>query len=173
MIHIQTVELTSSQSSIDFLSIPQDYDDLYLLASTRTDRSNYTGDLLSAKVNGLTTNQTSVFLQGTGSGVSDGSLSSLRILEAAASAATNDMFGNSSCYIANYSKAQTKVFTTDGVDENNGAAANQFSVASLWNDTSAITSLEIITLNATNILAGSKVSLYGITAGGDGTVSTA
>lgn len=173
MTHIQTIELTSSQSSIDFLSIPQDYDDLYLLGSIRTDRSTYTGDLLSAKVNGLTSNQSSIFLQGNGSGVSNGGLNSLRILEAASSGATIDMFGNSSCYLANYSKTQAKVFTTDGVEENNGTDANQFSVASLWDDTSAITSLEIITLNATNILAGSKISLYGITAGGSGTVTTA
>jgi len=167
MIHIQTVELTSSQSSITFSSIPQNYDDLVLFINLRSDRVN-TGDSCEIKPNNSLTSHIQLGDQfGT---VVTGTTFAIAV---PAANVTTNTYGNSKFYIYNYSSTtKPKPYSADGVMGNSGGSITNI-VAGIYNDNSAVTSLVFESVNGTNFVSGSKASLYGITAGGDGTVSTA
>ena len=171
MQHIETIELGSSQSSITFSSIPQDYDDLVLKISARSDRAAEVASQLDLLYNSSTANHSSVRLYGSGSSV--GSTTDTRPFAGIipASASTTNTFSSETIYISNYTATQAKSISTDSVMENNATQSFQDLVAGLWNDTSAITSLEVVDVQA-NFVSGSTFSLYGVTAGGDGTVTT-
>jgi hypothetical protein len=171
MQHIETIELGSSQSSITFSSIPQDYDDLVVLISARSDRSAAT-EGISIKPNGSTANLSFVHLQYDPGGVASGTTQRFYMPGASS---TSNTFSNNQLYISNYSASQSKSFSQESVSENNDATTYYMTIqAGLWNDTSAITSLEFVTtFEVNNFVSGSVFSLYGVTAGGDGTVSTA
>lgn len=168
---IETVELTSSASSITFSSIPQTYTDLVVVISARSDRST-SSDVVRLKPNNSSANGLSIILLGDGSSVSSFTDSSnVRGGTMTASSATADAFGNSAVYISNYTSSAAKSFSTDAVTENNGTFGVQNIYAALWNDTNAITSLVLDSFSSSNLLAGSTFSLYGITAGSDGTTT--
>jgi hypothetical protein len=176
--HIQTVELTSAQSSISFNSIPQDYSDLYFVLSARSNRSAV-NDYVAIKFNDLTTGFTSRLLVGNGASVSSGTDSSVgapRILaDITANTATANTFGNISAYISNYSGNTNKSFSVDAVTENNATTAYQEILDSLWSNTSPITSitLEPLAGGANNFLSGTSISLYGVRRGSDGKTEVA
>ena len=83
---------------------------------------------------------------------------------------TANTFGNSVIYIANYAGSTYKSFSKDSITENNATAADQGVGAGLWSNTAAITSLSLTVTS--NMVAGSTFSLYGITKGSDGIVTT-
>jgi len=175
MEHIETIELGSSQSSITFSSIPQDYDDLKILLSARSDRSGANLDDAYLTFNSSSSNYSTISLRGTGSSTNSddfaGITTQIGRLDIPAPLYTANTFGNISLYISNYTQAQAKSISTDLVTENNDTYSVQRINSYLWNDTAAITS---ITFNPiSNFVTGTVASLYGVTAGGDGTVSTA
>ena len=166
---IETVELASSASSITFSSIPQTYTDLKLVLSARSTRttSNYAG--FEVKPNGIATSS-SIRLYGLGGSAGTDTTNNQGLISINAN--TANTFGNASVYISNYTSSANKSISSDAVSENNATDAGQTIVASLWNNTAAITSIEITTDNgAQDFVAGTTASLYGITAGGSGTVS--
>jgi len=169
--HIETIELGSSQSSITFSSISQDFDDLVLKMSLRTNRADVV-DIIDINLNGSSSNFSSVSLQGDGSSVTTASRSTTRLLLDQANSTTANTFGNTQVYISNYTASQAKSISVDGASENNASQAFQLLVAMLWNDTSAITSLNLAPGLGTDFLTGSTFSLYGVTSGGSGTVTT-
>jgi hypothetical protein len=147
-------------STIDFTSIPSTYTDLVLKISARTTRSNYT-DAISLSLNGVATNQTSIYLEGNGSSAASGSLTSFRTVASAANA-TADIFGNSEYYIPNYAGGNNKSASSDGVTENNASDASAWLVANLWSQTAAITSISVTDLNSATFLQYTTATLYGI-----------
>jgi len=167
---IETLELASSASSITFSSIPQTYTDLKLLISARTDASG-TGAAVNLRPNASTSNGSFIQLFGSGSSTGSASGSSVRAASVSGASATSSTFGNSFCYISNYTSSSAKSFSTDTVLENNATEAFQEIYASLWNDTSAITSLTAVLALGGNFVSGSTFSLYGITSGSDGTTT--
>ena len=166
--HIETIELGSSQSSITFSSIPQDYDDLIVKISARADGPG-TGEIMNLVINGGGTSPTHVLLEAF-NGVS--SATGRFVYIPPSGSVTANTFGSSSIYISNYTSSSNKSISTDSVTENNSAFAAQQIVSSLWANSSAITSLEF-TLSGDNFVTGTVMSLYGVTAGGSGTVTTA
>ena len=171
MQHIETIELGSSQSSITFSSIPQNYDDLVIVLSARSDRANsYTGPL-EIQPNASTSNLSSIRLRGSGSSVESNSYSAI-YTHATASNSTSNTFASCSIYISNYTASQAKVMSIDAVLESNQTVSDQYLYAGLWDDTTAITSIKLQPFDAFNLTSGTTASLYGITAGGDGTVTT-
>lgn len=171
---IQHQELASGQASITFNSIPQIYTDLVLVCSLRGNR--YAG----LSLNGSTANTSSRTLWGTGSTVMSANYTSLPfsniILTVAKDTSTASTFGNASIYIANYTGSTAKSVSIDSVGENNGAAAEQIMGAGLWNNTSAITSLTLTSLDDNGAASGtfaqySSATLYGILKGTDGTTT--
>ena len=161
---IETIEVgAGGAASIEFTSIPQDGVDLVLKVSARTDRSAG-ADIVSIQFNGetATTNYSTVYLGGTGSGVS--SLSSPDQFGSYTSddANTSNTFSNSSIYISNYTSSAAKSFSSDSVSENNATAAYQGIAANLWNNTDAITSIKLGVVYGTNFKQYSTASLYKI-----------
>jgi hypothetical protein len=164
---IERIEVPSGgQAAIEFTVIPQSYTDLLVLLSGRTDRASLTDDLLIT-INGSTSNFTYRELIGTGSNAASGSGSTGYEAIITATNATANTFGNLQIYIPNYAGSNAKSISTDYVHENNSSTAYQGIVASLWNQTAAITSIALDPLNA-DFVQYSSASLYGITAGNDG-----
>jgi len=158
---IQSTSLSSSQASVAFNSIPSTYTDLKLVISARTDRASLT-DAISVSINGVATNQSSIYIEGTGSGApASASLTSFRT-QATGNTATASVFGNSEFYFLNYAGNTNKSASSDGVTENNGTNAYAWLVSNLWSQTAAITSLTVTDLNSANFLANSSFYLYGV-----------
>jgi hypothetical protein len=150
-------------SSVTFSGIPQTgYTDLILKMSVRTNRAS-TDDLLNFNFNGVSTNQSSRWLQGNGSTASSGTYASnlyLAWVDAASNTATT--FGNAEMYIPNYTSSNFKSISTDGVLENNGTTAVMGMTAGLWSSTAAITSIAITSVFSANFVEGSTFYLYGV-----------
>ena len=168
---IETKTLASAAASIEFTEIPQDGTDLLLLTSLRSDRADVLVTVLELRFNGATTNRTSRSLQGSGTSASSASYTTGRIALETAATATANTFGNGSIYIPNYSGSTNKSASVDLVSENNDTNAYQNLYAFLWSQTTAITSVEVRD-NLANLVAGSTISLYKITKGSDGIVTT-
>ena len=174
MQHIETIELGSSQSSITFSSIPQDYDDLVILFQGRSTVGSGAEAYAILELNNAAVQ--GVILTGNGSSASGFSRNPIFYYVSYTSNTANT-FGNTSFYISNYTSANAKSISIDNVKENNATSANQAIIAGLSATTSAITSASLIPTDgnispAGNWEAGTTASLYGITAGGDGTVTT-
>ena len=170
---IERVELTSSASSITFSSIPQTFAQLFLVSSARTTRSAV-NDQIKGSFNGNTSGQSNLELVGNGSAPASYSSSFLYVGHATGASATSNTFGNSSCYISNYTSSNSKSASVDAVTENNATSVVLTLVGTLdTTTTSAVTSLVLTSQNSADFVSGSSFSLYGITRGGDGTVTTA
>ena len=164
---IERVELDSSAASITFSSIPQDYAHLVVLISARGVTN------VKIKFNGSATLPSRLNLFGNGSSVNSISGSDGYAIVTNPTSYTADTFSNAEIYISNYTSSNNKSFSTNSVNENNATTATQMILAGLWSVTDAITSLELSDLSSSaSFVAGSTASLYGITAGGDGTVTT-
>lgn len=168
---IESKTLGSDQASIEFTSIPQTFDDLVILFSFRSNRATFL-DIVLAQFNGSSANLSYRTLEGTGSGVSSFTSTEFMAGAATGTSATSNTFGNSSVYIPNYRSSAAKSGSTDAVSENNATSAIQYITASLWNNTAAITSILLKPATGTLLLTGSSASLYGITKGTDGIVTT-
>jgi len=174
--HIETIELGSSQSSITFSSIPQDYDDLVILVSARSTSTGGIGLRLRLGNGTLDTgsNYNSLLLQGTGSSVATSvqTTTELFVGVVSRSSFTANTFSNGSIYISNYTALANKSISVDNVSENNATESFQFLDAGLHSSTSSVDIAQIF-LNSDSLETGTTASLYGVTAGGDGTVTTA
>ena len=170
---IETKTLGADAASIEFTSIPQDGTDLVVLVSARSTRAGETNDPLQISFNSSSANQSSRTLRGSGSAASSFSTAPAYLAQVPAATATADTFGNVQIYIPNYTSTIAKSFSSDGVGENNATAAFQLITAGLWNPSPnvAITSLAISMENG-NLTTGSTVSLYKVTSGTDGIVTT-
>jgi len=164
---IETVELASSASSITFSSIPQTYTDLLVKIAVRNDTDN---DVLNLEVNGSDADISLISLRGEGTSVISQSETNGTIKAGAQkSSYTANTFSNASLYISNYTSSNAKSLSWDGSLETNGTDGRNSIQAILFNNTSAITSIGL--LGNTNLIAGCTASLYGITAGSDGTTT--
>lgn len=167
--------LTSDTAAVTFSSIPSTFTDLLVVFSIRGDATYETnnGDALAMRINGSSTAQYSVrALRGQGTTVDSiarttGNADSfIRTYGGVASNSyTANTFSLGKVYIPNYTVAQSKAIYTNVVAENNSATANVIAAnAQLWQNTSAITSLEFTyTFNASSkFVSGSSFYLYGI-----------
>ena len=146
-------------ATIVFSSIPQTFTDLKVVFSGR--RSNDSNSLF-VSFNGVTTNLSSRYLYGSGTAVASGSdASNIFIYGINASSYTASVFGSVDIYIPNYTSANYKSVSADGVSENNASEGFQMLTAGLWSNTAAITSLTI-SLSSGSIDQYSSASLYGI-----------
>ncbi len=165
---LETIELTSSASSVTFDNLPSSgYTDLKIVMSGR---GNGTGfgtspwENCSLTLNG-TSNTSAKQLYGTASGVgSDSQGSGIWVSD---SDSTSNTFSNNEIYLPNYLSSTAKAISVDNVTENNATDTARV----LWNAiystvTSAVTTITIATVSG-SFLAGSSFSLYGIAAVGD------
>jgi hypothetical protein len=168
---IQHQELASGQSSITFSSIPQTYTDLLLVFSARSERTGVGTDDVIVQLNSSSSNQSTRILWGTGSTAQSLTDTQPLIGEYPTSTNTASTFGSYQVYIPNYTSANAKSFSADGVGENNGTTSYQSITAGLYNSVSAITSILIKTGSGSNLSQYTSATLYGITKGSDGTTT--
>jgi hypothetical protein len=168
---IAHTELTSSQSIIEFSSIPATFTDLLVVTSQRASSGS---DFPAAGVrfNSATTNYSTRWLLGLGSGSGSSGNNTgtyLRIGNVPGSSQTASTFSSISVYVPNYRVAAAKSVSADAVAENNSTGGIQNIVAGLWNDTAAITNVRVL-IDGFDMVSGSSATLYGITSGSSGGV---
>lgn len=167
---IEAKTLASAAASITFSAIPQTYTDLKILVSARDDRSGQPNTDLSLQVgyNG-TINTGSIYtnkqLYGSGSTVGSQSSSTTYAYLGMSNGPTStaNTFGNTEIYIANYTSANNKSVSTDGVSENNATTAYAVLNANLISTSNPITDIKISAVYGSgNFESGSTFYLYGI-----------
>jgi hypothetical protein len=152
-------------ASIGFTSIPQDGTDLVIYLTARANSSTPFGErLVSMTLNG-NFDSSAKSLRGNGSAAS--SISEFYGLTVLSSYTANT-FSNNYIYISNYTSSANKTVLWDAVTENNATASEQHISAGLYSVTSAITSLTLFG----NFVQNSTASLYKVTKGSDGIVTT-
>ena len=173
MQHIATLTAPSGGAHFEFLSIPDTFTDLVVKFSGRG-----ATPFLGMRLNDSTANLSRRSLSGTGSAVSSGTRTDTYMgdgITSSGNSFTANTFSNVEIYIPNYRAATAKSISIDMVTENNATLSWQSISAVLWNDTSAITSLQLYEWGSgnskINFAEHSSASLYGITAGSDGIVA--
>lgn len=183
---IESKTLGTAAASIEFTSIPQDGTDLLFLLSVRSSDTSitagggydpflfrfnnsdtgYSGKQLggggaSAYSSSEATRAASVggtWARPTGNGINNGNN-------------TASTFSNLAFYVPNYTAAINKSVSLQLVTENSSTNAFIEITGHLWSNTAAITSVGFA-LGLGNYVAGSTISLYKITKGTDGIVTT-
>lgn len=117
---LQTITVGSGGvATVSFTNIPQNYTDLLVKVSGRTNQAGAV-DYYVVKINGASTNASSLVLYGNGSGASSTqSASDITFNAINGNTSTASTFGNSDFIIPNYVGSGTKLFMQDGVSENN------------------------------------------------------
>jgi hypothetical protein len=164
---IESKTVGTAVASVEFTSIPQDATDLYLTVSSRTTGA---GPDCFNRPNGSSSNLSGRRLRGNGVNAASSTETSAYV-ENCVSTDTASTFSNNSVYFPNYTSSAFKSMSIDAIRENNATDARQAIFAALWSDTAAITSITIVP-NSTNFDVGSTFSLYKITKGSDGIVTT-
>ena len=147
-------------------TIKQTFTDLVLLHSSRNDSSTTVG--VNLQINGNTTNIYSARALG-GNGASAYSYIPNPSPDYAGTGGlmnmgshTSNTFSNNQIYFANYTSSNYKVWSNDGIEENNATTAYIGMDANLASTTSAITSIKIWMYGGSNIAQYSTFYLYGI-----------
>ena len=163
---IADVTVASPQATIDFSSIPQGYTDLVLVLSSRDSISGASPGQGAIRFNGDSGNNYSRrFLRGNGSTVDSSSSTGvsaiiLRVMQP--NGATANVFGSMTMYIPNYTGSNYKSLSIDNITENNATEAHAELNAGIWNSTSAITSMSILSASGASMLTNSTFTLYGV-----------
>ena len=172
---IQHIEVTdpAGQASLEFSNIPQTYSDLLIVCSMRSNRTDAIVDNLQLGINGqaLNLNIGTKIVYGTGSVADSGTFNVAAGGLISTNAATANTFGNSLIYIPEYTGANAKSISTDSASENNAVGAYHCIVASLWNQAAPISSIVLDPSDGSLLVQHSSATLYGITAGSDGTTT--
>ena len=148
-------------SSVTFSGIPQTgYTDLVVAMSVRGSTAQiYT--LMDIFFNGSTTGFTSRGLEGNGATAGSYTNASIYLNAADGATATANTFSSNVAYIPNYTSANYKSVSVDGVLETNATTAYASLQAGLWSNTAAITSIEI-KARADAFVQYSTFYLYGV-----------
>jgi hypothetical protein len=156
---IDSEVLASAAASVTFSSIPADYRDLVLVI-TGTVTSSVANARLEFNGDTTITNYSRVEMIGDGSSASSTSASSYIIL---GSNGTFDstVIANATVQVMDYSATDKHKTVLTRSGRASGSLAEVFAAAGRWANTSAITSLSVITFSST-FAAGSTFYLYGI-----------
>jgi hypothetical protein len=160
------VELTSTQSSLNFTSIPQTYTDLIIVCSLRTTNSGDFGVPIF-QFNNLGTN-TSMSHRGlineSGSVSGGTNNEGLVIRRCPGGNAPADYFGSATIWISNYASSTTvKYFQGFYASPRNQASGSAIGInGCAWSDTSAISAINIKDNNGNSFAQYSSAYLYGV-----------
>jgi hypothetical protein len=159
--------LASSAASVTFSAIPATYTDLCIRISARTDQAAVISGGVAVKFNSTTSGYSKTSFQTTNStsvtSSQSSSQSSLVMLYTITGAgAVSSTFGSAEMYIPSYAASQNKPSSFYGTGEDNTAVARSAAYANLWQDTTAISSINLADSAGGNFVSGSSFYLYGI-----------
>jgi hypothetical protein len=169
---IQTQTLGTAAASISFTSIPQDGTHLLIFTSLRS-TANAISDTGFLRFNGSSSGYTYRSVFGSGSSAlsfTGGADDAAQLQYVNGATSTANTFNNAQFFIPNYASTLVKSFSADYVRQNNTSDQTSIMMSHLWNNTAPITSFVLST--AAQFVVGSTVSLYKITKGSDGIVTT-
>jgi hypothetical protein len=157
---------SGGSSSINFIAIPQNYTDLLVMASIRTQDATNSSEPVIIRPNNSTSSLYSIAMygEGSGSGLSLTRSTNSNVSWADTGVNTGNTFANMEWYLPNYTSNNYKSISNNSVQENNATAAIAAMSAILWSNASAITSLSFVTGNGNNFAQYSTATLYGIKA---------
>lgn len=153
-------------SAITFSNIPQNYTDLIVKVSLRTNYAAVFDSVLVA-FNGSSSSYSARIVYGDGStATSTSATNGISWLYAAGANATASTFSNDDMYIPNYSNGSiNKSLSIDAVGENNATSSIAGLTAGLWSNVTAISSIKLTPGNGTSFSQYSTVSIYGVRSG--------
>ena len=162
-IPIASTTLTGNQAVVTFSAIPQTYTDLIVKCSIRSsvNSANITA-IITFNASGAS-NYSRVNLRGDGTAAASGinsNQSAINVPNAIGGGAsvTANTFNNMEIYIPNYTASANKPVSVYVANENNSTTAYLVAQASLFRDSTAISSIEL----EVNAASGSTFHLYGI-----------
>lgn len=167
---IAKFEASTAVSSFAFTSIPQIYDDLYLVVSVKASSTGGPNVSNAMRFNGTyTAYQRRVYSEGSGTGSDAQSLTDeiyFGILPNLGSAQNNDLFNSQTIYISSYrsSNGSKNAYSNGGYTSNNGAQASNFQIYALYTaqTQTGITSVTLRPWDSSNYVQYSSAYLYGI-----------
>ena len=165
---IETIEVgAGGASSIEFTSIPQDGVDLLLKVSARTDGSNIYDTSGRFSINSDTSsNYERLYLRailGTTVQTATSTNTFARELPYNGNSATSNTFGNADLFISNYTSTSDKSISLDLVTENNATDGGTIWLGAYrYPTSSAVTSVELVSVSGRNFMQYSTASLYKI-----------
>ena len=168
---IQTTTLGASALNITFTSIPADYTDLVALISGRTDRAAL-DDQIIIRFNSDNTSGNYAARRLWGFGSTENVDVSYAFFNLSGATTTANSFGSIQVYIPNYTDSIAKSFFSEGGGTGSSSSIAIGIVGARWTGTAAITSIAFTAANGPNLVSGTTISLYGITKGSDGIVTT-
>ena len=151
--------------TINFFNIPQNYTDLKVVVSGRTNNAQLY-DYLTIKFNASTSGYSSKVLYGTGAAAaSTAAGSDITFGGLNGDSATANTFANAEYYIPNYTGSNYKSVSHEGVQEsNNASTVFAFLTAGIWASTEPINSITLSMAFGTLFKQYSTAHLYGIKA---------
>lgn len=164
---INEYTVTSATHSVSLSQISQDYTDLLIKYSLRSDYGS-TYQEAQFTFNSVTSNYSQQLVVGNGSSYnsynSTGAAAATWSLVMVGSTATSSTFSNGELYIPNYSSTTLpKTWSTTAVTENNAESAGIWLVSGRNSSTAAITSLTFYAWQSfINFVPGSSFYIYGI-----------
>lgn len=166
---ISSSVLTATTQSVTFSSIPQTYTDLVLRLSYRTSASGLFGSNPAIRFNAdATSNYSYTNVDGNGTSASstqEVDINALYMQSSDSAGNTADTFTSTEVYIPNYTGTAKKPISIFKAAEQNATAAEMHVFASLYEGTSAISTILIgpsSNIVSNNFVTGSSFYLYGI-----------
>lgn len=148
-------------SSITFSSISQDYTDLAIRISCRTN-STSTGDGFTIALNGSTASFTTKSLFGDSASARSGSSTTAGVGVVSGTSQATNIFASTDIYITDYSSSNFKPILIENANDSNSALqAYVFQAGKLWSNTAAITSFTL-TPDTGSWIEYTSVYVYGI-----------
>ena len=149
-------------ANVEFTSIPATYTDLVLKLSLRSSSSSF--DMVKITFNNSSSGYSyrSLYANGSGAYSYSGSGSFFEYQDANGTSSTANTFTNGELYIPNYAGSNNKSASLDTVTEDNSSTAFIVPMALLWSNSSAITSIKLVTNSTLNFAQYSTAYLYGI-----------
>jgi hypothetical protein len=165
---IQTVTASGSSATISLTAIPQTFTDLLIVISGRSSASAVSSGCGFTFFDPASVSTSGRKLEGNGSGTYSQAFATGSVPAANATANTH---GSIQMYLPNYRSGTSKTFSMESVTENNATESYLAIVAGLGATNNAITRIDFSIFSG-NLTSTSTASIYGITAGSDGIVTT-
>lgn len=177
---IETKTLGTATASITFTSIPQDATDLFIFASTRSAIAGSFVDNFFMQINSVVSGYTNRTLFASATTIfnsqnSDGLTTKTIAGVSPATGVSGSGWGSASIYIPNYTSVINKSYSVDAVAEANSTTLYHNALTfgnGLLPVTAGITSITFTHASGSNFTSDSTISLYKITKGSDGIVTT-